>query len=358
MSAKLDNEVNERQEFSRALKDYLQPRHIAKLEKLALARGARVDSKFIQTVMNNIFRVIPNNVSTFHTLESQVIELVASAARDADYIKITLKDGTVLWTFPSRQHYRNFYYCFRDLYPSFVTPENYQALCDVDSRYFVATRNLQNFIDKKWLVKKENSLNVIECGAYVGWKALGYAKHIGEKGKVVAIEIDKPQFELCQRNLAENLQPNQFQCFNTGVWYEEGEKEYSYEHYASHSLNTPDEHDFHSQTAKTKTETLDNIIDQSALGYVDFINVQTGGSEYETVLGLERNLDKVGLIYLGTHYYINGESVRHKCLQYLLSKGFRIHKDGVFYADLDVAQQHETGGLLAMNPSQAEQLGL
>ena len=127
------------------------------------------------------------------------------------------------------------------------------------------------------LFHPSESSSIIECGAYNGCKALSFSKHVGQNGKIFVLEIDKDQYELAKFNLENNLKPDKYMIINTGVWNSVETKQYSYEHYASHTLNTPDEHEHHTQAKTVTTNTLDNIIDESKIDIFDFINIQTEG---------------------------------------------------------------------------------
>lgn len=304
-----------------------------KLEKLALARGEETSEAYFNKVLFNLSKVIPNNVNSLHLPDKSALALIEDVCREGDLITVKLNNGISLSTFPSRQQYRNFYYCFRDLLPDYINPENYQAIRDVYARYLKPKARVQQFINDG--LAKPDGLTIIECGAYVGWKALAYACFIGDTGKVIAIEMDKKQFDVCDLNIKRNLSADQGKALQTGVWHSVGEQEYRYEHLASHSLATPDEHQFHTQVETVKTDTLDNIIERENLETVDFLNVQTGGSEYESLLGLDKCLDRVKLMWLGTHYKMDGVPVREKCMAYLEKRGWRFYdadRNHGFYA--------------------------
>lgn len=104
--------VNTKNKATRLL-SFLHKREIEKFRKLALACGKELDEKFITTTLRNIIKIIPNNIKSSHLVPVQIQGSIKSIEGAWDYVLIELKDGTVLKTFPSRQQYRNFYYCFR-----------------------------------------------------------------------------------------------------------------------------------------------------------------------------------------------------------------------------------------------------
>lgn len=338
-----------------ALRGSLSDREWQKIENLFAARG----DTSISAVLRNLVKVIPNSVKPEHRAPQDVLDSIEAVERENQYIRLDLKSGLTLRTFPSRQQYRNYYYCFRDFLPDAVTPESYQAVHDVTFRLDRGDNNIKDLIARGF-AEAGRDLNIIECGAYNGWKALGFSRHIGETGKVVVLEIDDEQYELCRRNLSANLPADRFRVHHAGIWNTVEERQYSYEHYASHSLRTPDEHLHHTQVKTIRTETLDSIIDQSGVEVFDYLNIQTGGAELEAVQGLEKNLDAVKVMWVGSHYVHDGVSIRYRSVKHLLEKGCRVyywtlnreHLDRVHeIRSIDEINAPDTGGIWAVSPA-------
>jgi FkbM family methyltransferase len=338
-----------------ALRSSLSEREWQKIENLMHARG---DSSLLKIVQNMV-KVIPASVKPEHRVPQEVLDNIESIERENRFIRLDLKSGLTLRTFPSRQQYRNYYYCFRDLLPETVTPESYQPVHDITFRLDRGDELIAS-LKRRGLIAPEGDLNIIECGAYNGWKALGFARHIGETGKVIALEIDDEQFELCRMNLSANLPEERFQAIHSGIWHTVEEREYSFEHYASHSLRTPDEHLHHTQKKTIRTETLDSIIDQSGVELFDFLNIQTGGAELEAVQGLDRNLDAVKVMWVGSHYVHEGVSIRYRSVEHLLNRGCRVYYSSLNrerldrireITSLDEINAPDTGGIWAVSPA-------
>lgn len=324
---------------------------VDKLKKLAIACGKEFDIKFVTVALKNLIKVVPASIKSIHFVPKSIQDYIESIERDDRYVVINLKDGVRLKTFQSRQQYRNYYYCFRNDLPEFFSPESYQACHDIWSRYERGDEQIKHMI-KVNLFRPGDSNNIIECGAYNGWKALGYAGHLGKGGKIIVIEIDDEQYEFAKFNLEQNLDEGRFIVLNTGVWNSVEERSYTYEHFASHTLKTPDEHKHHTQAKKIVTTTLDNIIDESGIDVFDFMNVQTGGSELETVQGLVRNLNRVKVMLLGTHYAHDGVSIRYRCIDYMLQQGCRIYDNkGKEVVSIAAVDKSEVGGIWVVTPA-------
>lgn len=336
------------------LADVLGDREVAKLAKLVEACGDQLDDRFVAKAIRNLFKVIPGSIKHKHLLPEEFHAMITAVETDGRHAVVTLADGTVLKSFESRQQFRNYYYCFRDLLPSQFTPESYQACRDVDFRYVRGDRMIRELVDRGLVVPHDAS-SFIECGAYNGWKALGFAKHLGPRGKILVLEIDELQYELARWNLEKNLDPDRFIALNTGVWSRVEERAYTFQHYASASLSEPDEHKHHTQARSVRTSTLDDILDQTDVEVFDFMNVQTGGSELQSVQGLEKNLDRIKVIWLGTHYRHEGVSSRYTSMKYLLERGCRIYGSvGKSFGEvttIDDLDPTEVGGFWAVTPA-------
>lgn len=338
---------------------FLHDRELAKLQKLAEAFGEEFSDKFIEKTLSNLTKIIPNSVRPVHLVQQPALDLIKDISRDDGLVVLELQDGTKLKTFESRQQYRNYYYCFRRKLPAYFSPESYQACHDIQFRYLNASQAIED-MSQTGLLKPGGNKNIIECGAYVGWKALGYARHIGPNGKILVLEIDERQFNIARENLTNNLSPDQFAVLNKGVWNTVEEKQYTFEHFASHSLNTPDEHSHHTQSKRIVTDTLDNIIEEAGVDVFDFANIQTGGSELESVQGLDRNLNRVKVLWLGTHYEHEGQTIRYRCIKHLLEKGCRIYAGGkrttVEIHSIDGEDPTKKGGFYAVTPAHKNEI--
>lgn len=302
-------------------------------------------------MLRMLVRVVPNNVQTTHLVPPEVQQMIEKIERDGDHIAITLTDGAFLKTFPSRQHYRNYYYCFRDKLPRHYAPESYQGCNDVRFRYLGGSAKIDRMVRRGMFEYSETS-SIIECGAYNGWKAVGFAKHVGPKGTLLVLEIDPAQCQLAVENVERNVPDKRTLVWNTGIWSGVEEREYTFEAYASHSLLAPLEHDHFTQKGKIVTDTLDNIIDKSEVETFDFLNVQTGGSELEALQGLSRNLNRVKVIYAGTHYHTpTSVSSRYLSAKHLLECDCEVFMDGNRVVSASDIPEDSLGGIWAITPA-------
>lgn len=259
-------------------------------------------------------------------------------------VRVELNNGRVLWNFPSRLRYENLYYTFRDKLPKFVKAETYGPFHDVRFRYLNA--GLRPFFPSY------PGAVVIEGGAYIGWKALGYYDKIERDGKVIAVEIGGEQFAMLQRNVDTNHLGGKIIPLRCGIWKEKGTMEAKYQVYASHSLLPPDEHAHYTRSEIVETDTLDNIIDNHGLEVVDYINLQTNGAEGAALEGLVRNLDRVKIVYVGAHYHIDGVPQDKYIVEWMQGRGYKIlakYRGSITAATPRWASQYKANDNLKLN---------
>jgi FkbM family methyltransferase len=139
---------------------------------------------------------------------------------------------------------------------------------------------------------------MIEAGAYVGFKAIGYADHVGPGGKVIAIEIDRDNFELMRLNVEQNGLQDVVDCVNCGVWSKRDRVVDRFRDRTAHTIARTEEHPYCTSADTIATDTLDNIIDASGVETVDFLNLQLNGAEIEALEGLQRRLESVKVLHI------------------------------------------------------------
>lgn len=295
----------------------LNERQIRKLRRVAELRRQSLQEAAVQT-FGNLLKVVPASIKPRNIVTDAPVK---SIGMEGGLARIELKNGRVFYNFPSRQRYTNLYYTFHDLLPKEVTAETYGPYHDVSFRYLRATE-VPFFPDHE-------GVTVIEGGAYVGLKAIGYYDGLKEGGKVIAVEIGRAPYELLCKNIEANALEGKVIPVHCGIYKDVGEMEAKYEIYASHSLTPPDEHNQYTRRETVRTDTLDNIIDAHNLETVDYINLQLNGAEGAAIDGLRRNLDKVKIIYIGAHYHVNGQPQDEIIVKQLIERGCRIlHKRG------------------------------
>jgi FkbM family methyltransferase len=268
-------------------------REMAKLNRVAELRHEELIPAFRHTVSNLLGR-IPATMADRNIVRDLDFE---SVEFEGGMTRIKLTNGRVFYGYPSRLKYINVFYTFKDLIPQGFMPETYAAGVDAIARY-------RRGADYPFFPGPGGV--VIEGGAYVGYKAIRFGEVVGPTGRVIAIEIGRANYDMLCRNIHANGMEKFITPVHCGIWKERGEMTAQFEIYASHALAPPEEHDFYTRQETVPTDTLDNIIDAHDLERVDFINLQTNGSEIEAIEGIQRRFNDVKIIRAGAFYKREG----------------------------------------------------
>lgn len=273
----------------------LNPDHLSRLKRLAQIRGE--DLVVMGKVLRNaVIKTIPRQLPDSEYFLDFEFEEIGTDENNRPFVR--LPDGTVFYNDHSPTKYRNLYYLLKDKIDRRIRPETYVMGVDVLNRYFWRGTT------DRWLPGEGGV--IVEAGAYVGFKAIRFARHVGNTGKVIAVEINKSNFEILQKNIEANSLERVVMPFWCGVWKTKGVMEARSGGYTYHTLAESDNHKHLSKCSTVPTDTLDNIIDKAGVERVDYINFQLNGAEVEALEGLERRLNDVKILRIASYYSHNG----------------------------------------------------
>jgi len=142
------------------------------------------------------------------------------------------------------------------------------------------------------VVRKEVVLDkgiAVDIGANCGMYTIPLAKMLREKGKVIAIEVERNNIELLKKNIKLN-KINNVIVINKGCFSKKGEMLLSLDKFGTggHSL-------LKKKGAKKEiipVDTLDNILKSLKINHIDIIKVDVMGVELETFKGAKKILKK------------------------------------------------------------------
>ncbi|MDQ3564816.1 MAG: FkbM family methyltransferase [Pseudomonadota bacterium] len=289
----------------------LNDRQINKIKMLAEVRNESLDATLRRT-LSNLVSTIPKRVAPMNVLRTLDYKNIRT---EDGLVRIELSNGRIFYNYPSRTRYVHIYGALRDIVPRGLKPETYQPATDIVKRYGWGAHG-RYFPGPGGVV--------IEGGAFIGLKAIGMAEVVGPSGKVIAIEIGRRNFEVMCRNINANGMEHIITPLHCGIWKEPGQMEAEFEYPNAYHLAKPDEHDWCTRKETVATTTLDNIIDQQQLETVDYLNLQLNGAEYEGLLGLERRLNDVKILYVAAYYTRNGVRQVEAVSNLLKSKGCKL----------------------------------
>lgn len=133
----------------------------------------------------------------------------------------------------------------------------------------------------------------VDIGANVGLFSLKSSKVVGKNGMVVAIEPEKNNFKLLQRNLMINKCQNVFPV-NVAISNFDGIADFlvssePVEHKLSESKSELAPHFVN--TVKINVRTIKTVLDQLGISEVDFLKIDAEGAEFEVLSGAKSLLE-------------------------------------------------------------------
>jgi FkbM family methyltransferase len=238
--------------------------------------------------------ILPPRSHTFTAIEDE----------DSKFATITLTNGRILTGYTTGEHFVPPYHCVKDRLPEGVTLPTYEVFVDSYRRY---QRALRAGADIHIPPPGEGGI-FVDAGAYIGFKAIGFADYVGERGRSILIEIGEDNAQLARRNIAQNKLESRVQAFHCGVWNTNGTAPDRVRDRSTHTLAQTDEHPYATNNLVVQTRTLDSIFTEAGIDRIDFLNLQLNGAEPEAIDGLVEHFDKVRFIRAAAMFTGNGET--------------------------------------------------
>jgi FkbM family methyltransferase len=234
---------------------------------------------------------------------------------------VRLENGRIFYGHPSRKQHEREYAFLSDKLSPCLTPATYLTAKDVAIRY----------LREKWYRKEclpGPGGAVVEVGAYVGHKTMRFVdQHVTTSGKVLAIEIMPENLPILKRNIADNGMEGVIDVMHCGVWKEPGSLQVKGMGRQRNSLVSIDHLDRDNETT-VPTDTLDNILAKWNQPKIDFMIITVNGAEIEVLQGLNKELNRIKVLYIAAHFKRDGKPTRDVCREMLREKGCRILNEG------------------------------
>lgn len=237
---------------------------------------------------------------------------------------LKLASGEFFWGHKSHAKLQREYEWLFDRLPASITAENYLLAIDVAGRY------LTPYAWPPSHILPELGGTVVEVGAYLGHKSIRFVNDcVGTSGTVVAIEMMPENIEIMALNVESNQLTDCIKVVPKGVWdkntelpiFCKGRQRNSLVHINS-NLEKID--------AKVEVESLEQIIRDLKLKFVDLLYISANGAELEVIRGLGSKLSSVGAIFIVSPYVAeDGVRYEERCRQALTDLGLVVEPSTV-----------------------------
>lgn len=182
--------------------------------------------------------------------------------------------------------------------------------------------------------------SMIELGSWWSYYSMWFLKDF-PGAKVVCCEPDPENITLGKAN----MELNGFKVGSQAVFYPVASgpvngKKISFKTEAGDTLVVP-------------TKTVDSVVENEELEYVDILHFDIQGAEYETLLGAKKSINsgKIRFVFISTHHYsISEDPLMHqRCIEFITNNGGTIvashgilescSGDGLIVASFDPADK-------------------
>lgn len=165
---------------------------------------------------------------------------------------------------------------------------------------------------------------VLELGAFCGFGTMKLSNLVGENGKVIAVEADKINYKILEKNIKNNNLKN-VKIVNKGIWNANGELSLYKESNQRNSL-VEELLDNVEKSEKIEVDSVDNILKKLDINQVDFITMEINAAEIEALKGMKNVLmqDDIRIIAAGWYEY-NGKPAWKKMKEILEEYGFTVY---------------------------------
>lgn len=164
---------------------------------------------------------------------------------------------------------------------------------------------------------------VVDAGAYIGTFAIYVAKIVGDKGRVIAFEPDKSNFNKLLKNIKLN-DVNNIIAINKGLWNKNETLKFDRRKSKSSMMVECMDNKTQGEVVDYKFVKLDDELKKIGINKIDFIKMDIEGAEIEAVKGCRDILNNNNVNLAIASYHIrNGKMTCKKIADILNDVGYR-----------------------------------
>ncbi len=267
-------------------------------------------------------------------------------------IYIELKNGLKFYDNKSRDNHLKeeeaYKWAIKKNVSNIKEPENYKQIYIRIYNEFILNQHLNEFsLDKEDIV--------VDAGANIGGFTIKAADIVGSEGMVIAIEPEKENLKILEKNIKANNLENVL-IISRGLWSHKGIKSLYLDDWPGlHSLfgekpgsssQHPDKYsEKQKHSNRIEVDTLDNLMDELGIDKINFVKMDIEGAEIEALKGAEKMLTNKNLkLVIEANHIINGEPTYKTIAPWLRKKGFKIVRinkkmQGTTYAKFNTVQK-------------------
>lgn len=165
---------------------------------------------------------------------------------------------------------------------------------------------------------------VLELGAFCGYGTMKISEMVGEKGKVIAVEADKINYKILEKNVLKNNFKN-IKIVNKGIWNSKGKLSLFKESNQRNSLVKDLLNNVESDEM-IEVDTVDNILKDLEIERVDFVTMEINAAEIEALQGMKKVLSQKNIRIIAAGWYeYEGKEAWRKMKEILEGFGFTVY---------------------------------
>lgn len=170
---------------------------------------------------------------------------------------------------------------------------------------------------------------IVDIGAHKGYFSIFAAKNLSKNSEIIAYEPSKENFDILNENLKDNNIHN-VKTLNIGIYSEKKEMELHISKSENNSIfgdYTNHLKGFNIDSEKANFITLDDIFIENNITHIDFLKLDSEGSEYPIIFNSSINtLKKIKVISLEFHDLKKPEYTGIELVKFLETNNFKIVK--------------------------------
>lgn len=186
---------------------------------------------------------------------------------------------------------------------------------------------LTNIAPNEFIIQKGDTVCLV--GSPPGGEYLRMAKLVGKRGQVIVIEPEKGNLEKLRGEIKKEGITN-VKIIPKGAYSKKGRQTlFVSDRPADHKIEISDiMHDndlrqgAYISAEEIETDTLDNILNEIAVGHVDFVKITVNGAELEVLKGMEETLKGDVKLYVKGCALKDGEPINRIIASFLKNRGF------------------------------------